>query len=217
MLSVDRYYRQCSHFRLTTDNRTPRKRTTDHEPLTMKPAIKKLRTCTYSRDLVTSAAAFGQRDQHTNKLVCDHPQMKLNWNEKVCGPCTAYENRNAELVVPVPQPAQLAPEPAKTAVPAAPKPPSPPAVTAPSPPVSPAPPAQSQAPGKTAPKPAGKPATPEMASVARPAKAAAKVKSPAKGSYASADTKAKSPAKPKAATEQPERAAKKTATKPKQK
>ena len=64
----------------------------------MKPAIKKLRTCTYSKDLVSSPAIFGQREQHTNKLVCDHPEMKVNWNEKVCGPCTVYENRNAVIV-----------------------------------------------------------------------------------------------------------------------
>src|SRR5688572_6051852 len=102
----------------------------------MKPAIKKLKTCTYSKDLAPSAAAFGQREQHTNKLVCDHPEMKLNWTEKVCGPCAVYENRNAELVVPTPQPPQPAPEPkAKAASPAPVRQPAP--VT--TPPVSPAP------------------------------------------------------------------------------
>jgi hypothetical protein len=64
----------------------------------MKPHIKKLRTCAYSTDLV--AANFGQREHHTNKLICDHPQMKINWEERVCGPCTIYVNRNAALVVP---------------------------------------------------------------------------------------------------------------------
>ena len=116
----------------------------------MKPAIKKLKTCTYSKDLAPTAAVFGQREQHTNKLVCDQPEMKLNWSENVCGPCTAYENRNAELVVPVPQPPQPVREsPAKAASPA-PVRPVPPVVTPP--PVSSAPAIPAQA------KPASKPA-----------------------------------------------------------
>ena len=82
----------------------------------MKPAIKKLKTCTFSKDLVSSAALFGQHEPHTNKLMCDHPEMKLNWSEKVCGPCTVYQNRNAELVVPAPQPPKpVPPPPAKAA------------------------------------------------------------------------------------------------------
>src|SRR6185503_17022393 len=96
----------------------------------MKPAIKKLKTCTYSKELAPSAAVFGQREQHTNKLVCDHPEMKLNWTEKVCGPCTVYENRNAELVVPLPLPQPAAQPPAKAASPTSVKQPSP-VVTAP--------------------------------------------------------------------------------------
>ena len=132
----------------------------------MKPAIKKLKTCTYSKDLAPSAAVFGQREQHTNKLVCDHPEMKLNWSEKVCGPCTAYENRNAELVVPVPQPPQPVREsPAKAASPA-PVRPVPPVVTPP--PVSSAPAIPAQA------KPANKPAVAKPAAVPPPAKSAAK-------------------------------------------
>lgn len=69
----------------------------------MKPAIKKLRTCVYSTDLV-AASFFGQADQHTNKLVCDHPEMKIGWSEKVCGDCKAYVNRNASLLRPAPAP-----------------------------------------------------------------------------------------------------------------
>jgi hypothetical protein len=59
----------------------------------MKPHIKKLRTCTYSKEIAASSF-FGQREQHTNKLVCDHPEMKINWTEKACGPCQVYLNRN---------------------------------------------------------------------------------------------------------------------------
>src|SRR6185503_10504995 len=152
----------------------------------MKPAIKKLKTCTYSKDLVPSAAAFGQREQHTNKLVCDHPEMKLNWSEKVCGPCTVYENRNAELVVPVPQPPQPVLEsPAKAASPA-PVRKVPPVGTPP--PVSSAPAIPAKA------KPASKPAVAKSAAVTPPAKSAAKA--PEKKANATAKTKAKSSAKP---------------------
>ena len=167
----------------------------------MKPAIKKLKTCTYSKDLVPSAAAFGQREQHTNKLVCDHPEMKLNWSEKVCGPCTAYENRNADLVVPVSQPSQ-------------------PIVESPARAASPAPGrlAVSSAPATPAPaKPASKPAVAKPAAVPPPAKAAAKA--PVKKAKGTAEAKTKSSAKPtvKATKENPQKSAKKTATKPKKK
>ena len=171
----------------------------------MKPAIKKLKTCTYSKDLAPSATAFGQREQHTNKLVCDHPEMKLNWSEKVCGPCTVYENRNAELVVPVPP--QAVPElPAKAASPA----PVRQVSTVVTPPrVSPAPSTPAQA------KPASKPAAAKPAAVPPPAKSATKV--PEKKTKATAEAKAKSSAKPtvKASKVQPQKSAQKTTTKPK--
>jgi len=182
----------------------------------MKPAIKKLKTCTYSKDLASSAAAFGQREPHTNKLVCDHPEMKLNWNEKVCGPCRVYENRNAELVIPAPQPAQPAPPPpARTASPAPVKPPSP-VVAAPRVPPAPAIPTQAEAPKKTAPKPASKPAAGPLAP---PAESATRAKVLVKETKVSGDTKAKGSAKPtaKAIKEEPEESANKTTTKPKRK
>jgi len=77
----------------------------------MKPAIKKLRTCTYSKERVPSATIFGQREQHTNKLVCDHPEMKRDWNEKACGPCTVYQNRNAGIVPATAPPVEPGPHP----------------------------------------------------------------------------------------------------------
>ena len=174
----------------------------------MKPAIKKLKTCTYSKDLAPSAAVFGQREQHTNKLVCDHPEMKLNWSEKVCGPCTVYENRNAELVVPVPQPPQPVLEsPAKAASPA-PVRKVPPVGTPPPVPSAPAIPAPA--------KPASKPAVAKPAAVPPPAKSAAKA--PVKKAKSTAEAKTKSSAKPTVkAKVQPQKAAHKTATKPKKK
>jgi len=175
----------------------------------MKPAIKKLKTCTYSKDLAPSAILFGQREQHTNKLVCDHPEMKLNWSEKVCGPCTVYENRNAELVVPVPQPPQAAAgAPVKVASPAPVRQVS---TVVTLPPVSPAPSTPGQA------KPASKPAALKPAPVPPPAQSATKV--PEKMTKATAETKAKSPAKPtvKASKVQPQKSAQKTTTKPKKK
>jgi hypothetical protein len=45
---------------------------------------------------------FGQETHQTNKLVCDHPEMKINWTVEVCGDCTVYINRNKP---PEPEPA----------------------------------------------------------------------------------------------------------------
>jgi hypothetical protein len=174
----------------------------------MKPAIKKLKTCTYSKDLAPSAAVFGQREQHTNKLVCDHPEMKLNWSEKVCGPCTAYENRNAELVVPVPQPPQPVLEPPAKAASPTPARQVPPVVTPPPVPSASTTPAQA--------KPASKPAVAKPAAVPAPAKAAAKPL--VKKAKVTAEAKTKSSAKPTVkAKVQPQKAAQKSATKPKKK
>jgi hypothetical protein len=158
---------------------------TENGQLKMKPAIKKLKTCTYSKDLAPSAAVFGQREQHTNKLVCDHPEMKLNWSEKVCGPCT-LTGAETQGVVPVPQPPQPVREsPTKAASPA-PVRPVPPVVTPP--PVSSAPAIPAQA------KPASKPAVAKPAAVPPPAKAAAKP--PVKKAKATPKTQAKGSAKP---------------------
>ncbi len=59
----------------------------------MKPSIKKLRTCVYSKPVALSGL-FSQESHQTNKLVCDHPQMKINWQLETCVPCTVYINRN---------------------------------------------------------------------------------------------------------------------------
>ena len=77
----------------------------------MKPYIKKLKTCRYSTEIVPTGL-FQQADHHTNKLHCDHPEMKINWTEKVCGPCVVYENRNAgrqETAPPIAQPGSAPP------------------------------------------------------------------------------------------------------------
>ena len=186
----------------------------------MKPAIKKLKTCAYSTDLVASAALFRQSEPHTNKLTCDHPEMKLNWNEKVCGPCTVYKNRNAELVVPPPQPPQPVPQPpAKVTTPAPLKKPSP-VVTAPVvPPSVPAVPAKTADPQKTAPVPVSKPAARESEPIAPPAKVAPKAKAPVKveEKKVSAGTKAKSPAKPTKTSREQSQKSTKGAIKPKKK
>jgi hypothetical protein len=82
----------------------------------MKPQIKKLRTCAYSKD--AAASFFGQPEQHTNKLVCDHPVMKINWTEKVCGPCRVYVNRNTSLEMPRSAPQSVPPPQPEPATPA---------------------------------------------------------------------------------------------------
>jgi hypothetical protein len=59
----------------------------------MKPSIKKLRTCVYSKPVAPSGL-FSQDSHQTNKLACDHPEMKVNWQVEVCAACTVYVNRN---------------------------------------------------------------------------------------------------------------------------
>ena len=59
----------------------------------MKLNIKRLRTCAYSKPLVASGF-IGQPNAHTNKLVCDHHEMKVDWTEAVCASCKVYVNRN---------------------------------------------------------------------------------------------------------------------------
>jgi hypothetical protein len=71
----------------------------------MKPSIKKLRTCVYSKPVAPSGF-FSQDSHQTNKLVCDHPEMKVNWQLEVCAACAVYVNRN--------KPPEPPPEPKKT-------------------------------------------------------------------------------------------------------
>jgi len=68
----------------------------------MKPSIKKLRTCIYSKP-IAPGGLFAQEEHQTNKLVCDHPEMKINWTVEVCGGCKVYVNRNKP---PEPEPAR---------------------------------------------------------------------------------------------------------------
>lgn len=65
----------------------------------MKPSIKKLRTCIYSKP-VASIGLFSQDSHQTNKLACDHPEKKVNWQLDVCAACDAYVNRNKPLEPP---------------------------------------------------------------------------------------------------------------------
>jgi hypothetical protein len=59
----------------------------------MKSSVKKLRTCVYSKPVAPSGL-FSQESHQTNKLVCDHPEMKVNWQLERCTGCTVYVNRN---------------------------------------------------------------------------------------------------------------------------
>lgn len=59
----------------------------------MKASIKKLRSCAFNKAVAPSGFT-GQSIAHTNKLVCDHPEMKKDWTEKSCEKCESYRNRN---------------------------------------------------------------------------------------------------------------------------
>jgi hypothetical protein len=59
----------------------------------MKASIKRLRTCSFST-AVAPTGFMGQPVQHTNKLICDHPQMKEHWMIETCEKCQVYVNRN---------------------------------------------------------------------------------------------------------------------------
>ena len=191
----------------------------------MKPSIKKLRTCLYTRDLV-APGFFGQADQHSNKLVCDHPEMKINWNEKVCGPCQVYVNRNASIEI-------------RTAAGRQPTPPESPAAGPPAVPVapqnllpSPAIPIQAEPPVQTT-RPVAEPESPVRPTpvVAPPASSAAqpaaksarsttKTKAPAQETKKAAAPKAKATAaqaKPKATKDKPKKTTTKTESKRKKK
>jgi hypothetical protein len=190
----------------------------------MKPSIKKLRTCLYSRDLVATGF-FGQADQHSNKLVCDHPEMKINWTEKVCGPCQVYVNRNASIEI-------------RTAAGRQPTPPESPAAGPPAVPVapqnllpSPAIPIQAEPPVQTTrpvaepespvrPTPVVAPASPAAQPEAKPARSASKTKAPAQEAKKAAIPKAKvtaAKAKPEPAKGKPKKTTTKTESKRKQK
>lgn len=170
----------------------------------MKPHLKKLKTCAYSTDL--AASPFGQKEHHTNKLVCDHPEMKINWQEKVCGSCDAYLNRNADLAIPVPQPEPAPPstvpvapvtsggpktvkpggEPALSARLAPPAPIGPGPGAKPTPPAAPPTEPPARAPVKREKEPAPKPAKKTSASPAKESKPKAGLKKPVKKETGSA-------------------------------
>jgi hypothetical protein len=188
----------------------------------MKPHIKKLRTCLYSKDLAATGF-FGQAEPHTNKLVCDHPEMKVNWTEKVCSPCQAYVNRNASIEIPsapVPQPAP--PERSAT---------GPPAVSAnqQTPLPSPALPIQAEAPVQTTwsiaepetpvrPAKAVTPAPTATQPAAQPAGPAPKMKVPAQETKKATPPKSKATtakAKPDTAKDKPKRTTPKSESKKK--
>ncbi len=59
----------------------------------MKAGLKKLRSCTFSKERV-SKGFFSPHKQYNHRLVCDHPDMRENWSEKVCVDCSSYLNRN---------------------------------------------------------------------------------------------------------------------------
>ena len=81
----------------------------------MKAAIKKLRTCSFSKE-ASSTSFMGKPVQHTNKLVCDHPEKKTGWTLPTCEKCQAYQNRNlSPIPEPVPEPVPE-PEPVPTSV-----------------------------------------------------------------------------------------------------
>ncbi len=100
----------------------------------MKTSIKKLRSCAFNKAIAPSGFT-GQSIQHTNKLVCDHPEMKIGWIEKSCEKCESYRNRNISpepTLPPSPEPAPiptpeptLPPSPEPTPIPPSEPPPSP--------------------------------------------------------------------------------------------
>jgi hypothetical protein len=59
----------------------------------MKTSIKRLRTCNYST-AVAPEGFLRQKAQQTNKLICDHPEMKIDWTLDACETCKVYVNRN---------------------------------------------------------------------------------------------------------------------------
>ncbi len=71
----------------------------------MKPALKKLRSCLYSK-VIGPTGFFARESFQPTKQVCDHPEMKTNWDLPVCGDCNTYVNRSQP---PEPEVAQPAP------------------------------------------------------------------------------------------------------------
>lgn len=59
----------------------------------MKPAIKKLKSCLYSKSIGPSGY-FARESVQPTKLVCDHPEKKVDWTVTVCVDCTVYVNRS---------------------------------------------------------------------------------------------------------------------------
>ena len=60
----------------------------------MKPAIKKLKSCFYSKSSGPSGF-FARESVQPTKQVCDHPEKKVNWTVAVCADCTVYINRTS--------------------------------------------------------------------------------------------------------------------------
>ncbi len=59
----------------------------------MKPSLKKLKTCVYTK--ISAPTGFFARESHQPpKLSCDHPQMKVGWEESVCLDCNVYVSKN---------------------------------------------------------------------------------------------------------------------------
>ena len=58
----------------------------------MKPAIKKLKSCIYSKSSGPSGF-FARESVQPTKQVCDHPEKKINWTVAMCANCTVYVNR----------------------------------------------------------------------------------------------------------------------------
>jgi hypothetical protein len=59
----------------------------------MKASLKKLRSCAFSKEMV-SKAFFSRDKQYNHRLLCDHPDMREHWSENVCVDCSCYLNRN---------------------------------------------------------------------------------------------------------------------------
>jgi hypothetical protein len=59
----------------------------------MKPAIKKIKSCLYSKSIGPSGF-FARESFQPTKQVCDHVDMKENWTIAVCADCKVYVNRN---------------------------------------------------------------------------------------------------------------------------
>lgn len=67
----------------------------------MKPEIKKLKSCLYSKSSGPTGF-FARESVQPTKQVCDHPEKKMNWAIAVCADCTVYLNRTMSRELPTP-------------------------------------------------------------------------------------------------------------------